>query len=133
MDRKPEIPARGGRQLANFEPRIELRNISFRYPARTDALVLSDANLTVEPGTVVALVGPSGGGKMEGMGFRAVWLENETSSFCTSLEAAYVGVRALHWKRRGQGAFVHRKTVGATRTASGLRIVLWRHPLEDGK
>jgi len=63
MDRKPEIPPRGGRAVLNFVPRIELDNVSFRYPARAESLVLHNATLTVEPGTVVALVGPSGGGK----------------------------------------------------------------------
>ncbi len=43
--------------------RIELKNVSFRYPARPDTLILDNLNLTFEPGTTVALVGESGCGK----------------------------------------------------------------------
>ncbi len=42
--------------------RIELENVSFAYPGTTRAAI-SDLNLTIEPGTTVALVGTSGGGK----------------------------------------------------------------------
>ncbi len=45
-----------------FEGRIELRNVSYRY-SPTDPLVLDDINLVVEPGELVAITGPSGGGK----------------------------------------------------------------------
>src|SRR5690349_10169249 len=41
---------------------IELRNISFRYGAGEPA-VLQGVNLTIAAGDLVALVGPSGGGK----------------------------------------------------------------------
>eukprot|EP01041_Mallomonas_annulata_P010883 gene10883-22722_t len=43
--------------------KIELKNVSFRYPSRPDAVVCKSYNLTIEPGEVVALVGPSGSGK----------------------------------------------------------------------
>jgi ATP-binding cassette subfamily B protein RaxB len=42
--------------------RIELRNVWFRY-AETEPFVLEDINLTVEPGALVTIMGPSGGGK----------------------------------------------------------------------
>jgi len=42
--------------------RIKAAKISFRYGA-TDALVLEDASIEIEPGDFVAIVGPSGGGK----------------------------------------------------------------------
>lgn len=45
-----------------FEGRIELRNVSYRY-SPTDPLVLDDINLVVEPGELIAITGPSGGGK----------------------------------------------------------------------
>lgn len=41
--------------------RIEYKNVSFEYNQGNE--VLNDVSFTVEPGTTVALVGPSGGGK----------------------------------------------------------------------
>ena len=43
--------------------RIEFDQVGFKYPARPDTSALADFNLTVEPGEMVALVGPSGAGK----------------------------------------------------------------------
>jgi ATP-binding cassette, subfamily B, bacterial CvaB/MchF/RaxB len=42
--------------------RVELRNVWFRY-AETEPFVLEDVSLTVEPGQLVTIMGPSGGGK----------------------------------------------------------------------
>jgi ATP-binding cassette subfamily B protein RaxB len=42
--------------------RIELRNVWFRY-AETEPFVLEGINLVVEPGALVTIMGPSGGGK----------------------------------------------------------------------
>ena len=42
------------------EGRIELKNVTFRYPTRPDAVVCQNYNLIINPGEVVALVGPSG-------------------------------------------------------------------------
>lgn len=42
---------------------IEFNNLSFHYPSRPDVPVLKNFDLTVPPGSVVALVGSSGSGK----------------------------------------------------------------------
>jgi ATP-binding cassette subfamily B protein len=47
-------PARG---------KVQLRDVTFRYPSRPDSPALSELSLTLEPGQKVALVGPSGAGK----------------------------------------------------------------------
>lgn len=63
MDRKPDIGISGGAWPANFEPVIEMDDVSFRYPSRPDNMVLRHASFKVPRGSVVALVGPSGGGE----------------------------------------------------------------------
>jgi len=63
MDRVPAIPASGGREIAGFQGRVELVRISFAYASRPKTLVLRELSLLLEPGTVTALVGGSGGGK----------------------------------------------------------------------
>lgn len=40
MDRQPDIGISGGEKPSAFNPEIELRSVSFRYPSRPDALVL---------------------------------------------------------------------------------------------
>lgn len=42
---------------------IELKNLSFTYPSRTDMEILHDISVTIPPDKLVALVGPSGAGK----------------------------------------------------------------------
>ncbi|MFT6957043.1 MAG: ATP-binding cassette subfamily B protein [Halieaceae bacterium] len=44
-------------------PEMELRNVSFAYPARPEQLAIDDLSLYIEAGKSLALVGPSGGGK----------------------------------------------------------------------
>ena len=77
----PLVDADDATELTDPRGRIEFRNVSFRYP-RSDELivpgletpsssvseeqvaaVLDDVSLTIEPGQLVALVGPSGAGK----------------------------------------------------------------------
>jgi len=43
--------------------RVELFQVRFAYPSRTNHPVLHDLSLEIEPGQTVALVGPSGAGK----------------------------------------------------------------------
>jgi ATP-binding cassette subfamily B protein IrtB len=51
-------------------PRIELRDVAFRY-GPDDEPVLDGLNLTVEPGALTAIVGPSGSGKSTILGLIA--------------------------------------------------------------
>ena len=48
---------------ANLHGGIEFRGITFAYPGRPAHVVLDGFDLTLVPGEVFALVGPSGGGK----------------------------------------------------------------------
>src|SRR5690606_31109153 len=60
IDMAPE-PDTGTEPLRVTHGRIELRNVSFHYG--TDIQALRGIDLTIEPGTTVALVGRSGSGK----------------------------------------------------------------------
>ncbi len=51
---------RGARRAPKFKGRISFENVSFQYE---DRYVLKDISLTIEPGQVAAIVGPSGTGK----------------------------------------------------------------------
>nr|CAD7198101.1 unnamed protein product [Timema douglasi] len=64
IDRTPAIPLRGG-MVPSTEPRghITFQNITFRYPARPDSVILKDFTLDIMPGSVTAVVGASGSGK----------------------------------------------------------------------
>lgn len=53
----------GVRQLSELQGRVRLEGVRFAYPSRPDVTVLERVDLELPPGKVVALVGPSGGGK----------------------------------------------------------------------
>ena len=42
---------------------VEVSDLHFCYPSRSDSLALEEVNLRIEPGMTMALVGPSGAGK----------------------------------------------------------------------
>ena len=68
FDEEPEVADRpGAMPLKITKGRVALEHVDFGYPSKSEderlRLVLEDVNLTVEPGTTVALVGRSGAGK----------------------------------------------------------------------
>ncbi|KRZ80491.1 ATP-binding cassette sub-family B member 9 [Trichinella papuae] len=63
IDRKPEIVNAGKLTSANVRGLVEFRNVSFSYPSRPHQQVLTNVSFKLNPGEMVALVGPSGGGK----------------------------------------------------------------------
>ncbi|XP_045131652.1 mitochondrial potassium channel ATP-binding subunit-like [Portunus trituberculatus] len=62
---QPTIPMKGGKIIPyhTLMGNIEFRNVSFAYPTRSDQEVLGDFSLIIPAGSIVALVGVSGGGK----------------------------------------------------------------------
>ena len=65
IDREPVIKLDQGVKLNEgaVRGRIELRNVSFRYPSKKDQVVLEDFSAVFEEGKTTALVGASGSGK----------------------------------------------------------------------
>ena len=53
----------GAARLAKFQQSVLVDNVSFRYPNAPQGFLLDGIQLEVRAGEVVALVGPSGGGK----------------------------------------------------------------------
>jgi ATP-binding cassette subfamily B (MDR/TAP) protein 1 len=53
-----EMPAK-----ESLTGKIEMKNVGFAYPAKSEKMVLNELNLTMEPNKVTAIVGPSGSGK----------------------------------------------------------------------
>ena len=51
----------GAERAPKFKGKIEFEHVEFYYSK--DAPILKDVSLTVEPGELVALVGPTGAGK----------------------------------------------------------------------
>nr|pir hypothetical protein ZK484.2 - Caenorhabditis elegans [Caenorhabditis elegans] len=63
IDRPPRVENTGTYAPDGMTGKIEFRHVAFSYPIRPDLPIMEDLTFTVEPGEVVALVGPSGGGK----------------------------------------------------------------------
>jgi subfamily B ATP-binding cassette protein MsbA len=64
LDHQEEIVEKpAAARLAGFATAIGFENVSFHYPAAPDGFRLQGLDLEVKAGQVVALVGPSGGGK----------------------------------------------------------------------
>ncbi|MBR5519124.1 MAG: ABC transporter ATP-binding protein, partial [Clostridia bacterium] len=61
MDEKPEVESPDAYDLENVRGEIALKNVSFSYDDSRE--VLDNVTLDVKKGDIVALVGPSGGGK----------------------------------------------------------------------
>lgn len=62
-DRQPTISPTKGRPVKSARGVIEFKNVNFAYPTRPAVNIFTKLNFSVAPGTNVAIVAPSGGGK----------------------------------------------------------------------
>ncbi|KAJ1665533.1 ATP-binding cassette permease mdl1 [Coemansia sp. RSA 1813] len=64
LDRTPTVdPNPEGIVVKNFAGKIRFENVDFSYPTRPNAPVFQNLSLEIEPGSHVAIAGPSGKGK----------------------------------------------------------------------
>uniref|UniRef100_A0A8C5QNZ9 Uncharacterized protein n=1 Tax=Leptobrachium leishanense TaxID=445787 RepID=A0A8C5QNZ9_9ANUR len=63
LDRKPQVSTSGSYCPEQLHGGFVFKNVSFTYPSRPDTAVLQDISFNLPPGSITALVGPSGGGK----------------------------------------------------------------------
>jgi ATP-binding cassette subfamily B protein len=65
IDRQQQINVKGGLTLPRCEGRLELKDVSFAYPAQLEGAppAVHRVNLSVEPGMHMAVVGAEGAGK----------------------------------------------------------------------
>ncbi|KAL7223135.1 hypothetical protein ACSBR1_024749 [Camellia fascicularis] len=65
LDRVSSMPKSGNKcPLGGQDAEVELDDVWFAYPSRPNDMVLKGITLKLQPGSTVALVGPSGGGKI---------------------------------------------------------------------
>jgi ATP-binding cassette subfamily B protein len=72
--------APGAKNLRITEGRIDVENVSFCY--NSDREILHDVTMRVEPGTVVAIVGPTGSGKTTLINLIARFYEPQKGTVC---------------------------------------------------
>ena len=62
IDQPPELPdTENAVQLSQAQGKVQMEGVQFGY--RPDKIVLKNLNLNVEPGQLIAIVGPTGAGK----------------------------------------------------------------------
>jgi len=77
--------------------RIELKDVTFAYPARKEVNVYSGLSLTIEAGQSVALAGPSGCGKSTLVALLERWYDVDAGTLC--LDGADVRSLSVQWLR----------------------------------
>lgn len=63
LDRIPQVSTSGSLCPDNLVGNFEFKNVTFSYSSRPDTPALQNVSFRLPPGSVTALVGPSGGGK----------------------------------------------------------------------
>jgi ATP-binding cassette, subfamily B (MDR/TAP), member 9 len=106
---------------------IELRNITFSYPARPNIRILENFSLLIHPGEVVALVGPSGGGKSSIVKLLERQYLPTTGSIL--IDGRDIGMYDKQWLRRRVG-LVGQEPILFARSIK--RNIIYGMELEDG-
>ncbi|VVB03571.1 unnamed protein product [Arabis nemorensis] len=103
MDRESKIDpsVETGRVLDNVKGDIELRHVSFTYPARPDVQIFQDLCLTIRAGKTVALVGESGSGKSTVIALLQRFYDPDSGDI--TLDGVEIKSLKLKWLRQQTG------------------------------
>jgi ABC transporter fused permease/ATP-binding protein len=108
-----------GKRPDQVRGHVRLDDVHFTYPSRPEAPVLKGVTLTLEPGRVVALVGPSGGGKSTVAALLSRLYE-PSGGRLTLDEQAYSDFDP-QWLRRQVGVVSQEPILFATSIANNIR------------
>lgn len=108
-----------GLTLATVEGRVRLEQVDFAYPTRPDTPVLTGLDLELEPGAVVALVGPSGGGKSTVAALISRLYDPENGQI--SLDGSAYEDLDAHWLREQIGVVSQEPILFATSIEENIR------------
>ena len=98
-----------GTGAPSLKGNIEFRDITFAYPGRPSHLVLDGFSLSLRPGEVFALVGPSGGGKSTVGALLERFYDPDRGS--VEVDGTEVSALDLRWLRSNIGAVSQDPTI----------------------
>ncbi|MEE4271519.1 MAG: ABC transporter transmembrane domain-containing protein [Thermoanaerobaculales bacterium] len=119
LDRSPSVDSGGGVVLDAVTGRVEFDGVGFAYPSRPEIEVLSDVDLTLDPGSVTALVGPSGGGKSTVAALLMRLYDPTTGAI--RLDDRDLRSLDADWLRRNVGTVAQEPVLFSTTVAANIR------------
>jgi ATP-binding cassette subfamily B (MDR/TAP) protein 1 len=118
-----------GKELEAVEGHLELKHVSFAYPARPDKRVFDDFSLVVPAGATVALVGESGSGKSTVVSLIQRFYDPQAGSI--TLDGFDLRALQLRWLRSRMGLVSQEPTLFATSILDNIKYGNERATLEE--
>jgi ABC transporter fused permease/ATP-binding protein len=118
LDRTSKVSSGSGKP-EQVEGAVRFEDIRFAYPSRPDAVVLDGVDLALNPGEVVALVGPSGGGKSTVASLLSRFYDPDNG--VVRLDGSPYGELDPDWLREQIGVVSQEPILFATTVAENIR------------
>ncbi|MDP6932483.1 MAG: ABC transporter transmembrane domain-containing protein [Myxococcota bacterium] len=128
LERETFLPS-GERTLADLEGAVSFQRVGFAYPSRPEAPVLAELDLELRPGRVVALVGPSGGGKSTVAALMSRLYDPQVGRIC--LDGVPLTELDADWLRAQVGVVSQEPILFATTIEENIRYGLPGAPDEE--